>query len=133
VQRIDSWTLAREYYEGVTWENTTLEAQNALTEHLADRYQARFERWNDIAGTGREFIKARVEPKISVIESAHNLGEMIIADIQWNILGALMEDAYRDCRPPHFFFHQLLCIYEDGHLPCGWVDGEWPNGRLVVF
>ena len=30
------------------------------------------------------------------------------------------------------FYEQIFSAYKSGGWPCGW-DGDWPNGRLVVY
>ena len=67
------------------------------------------------------------------IAQAHKLTKVFLTTVQWCLLGALLEDAYKECNPPVRFFTDLLDIYEAGHFPCGWVEGKWAEGKLVVL
>lgn len=60
-----------------------------------------------------------------------NLPESIVDDIKFNLVTILISDALSDYYILEFYRH-LYQIYLSGHLPCGW-EGEFPNGRLIVF
>jgi hypothetical protein len=51
--------------------------------------------------------------------------------VRWDLVSALMEAAYADCRPPIFFTH-LIPVYEAGHLPVGW-DPDSRGGTLLIY
>jgi hypothetical protein len=48
-----------------------------------------------------------------------------------DIIGYLLELQYSEYVPPGFFT-SVFKYYEQGYMPCGW-DGEYPNGKLIVF
>lgn len=133
VLRISSWKQAIKCYHAPKWEDTTLEARNMLTGYLHKHHNARYQQWNKITEAGREFLEAEIEPKLVAFQEQHNLDKAFLDTVRWDLLGAIMEDAYRDCDLPTLFFHDLLKVYEAGHFPCGWEGGPWPLGRLIVL
>lgn len=132
--QLSCWEGAIERCTSVDWESSQLEAQNQLTLwlHLHDREQ--YQDWNNSV---REHKKKTLDPLIEqviapllakiVIEPA-----AVIPSVQWDILGALMENSYLSSRHAVFFFLELLTVYEAGHFPCGW-RGSWPEGELLIL
>jgi hypothetical protein len=133
VNFVSSWQQASKYYHASAWDYATLEARNVLTEHLSYYHRERYRQWNIITGLGRDFLEEKIKPKIVAVQTQHGQDEAFSTTVNWDLLGAIMEDAYRDCDPPLRFFGELLDIYEAGHFPCGWKEGKWPLGKLVVF
>ena len=131
--QIRTWEEVQLYYHGEEWEDAKLEAQNALTSFLSRSHKAEYQEWNKLNAAAREFLKNDVEEKFQPYALAHNLDKVFLSTLQWCLVGALREDAYRECNPPVRFFTDLLDIYEAGHFPCGWVEGKWPEGKLVVL
>lgn len=56
----------------------------------------------------------------------------VTGDISFNILTLVMADAYREIEPVSDFFAQLLEIYKEGFLPCGW-KGKKYDGSFIVY
>lgn len=127
-----TWKEASEYYSDPQWEDTTLEARNQLTELLSTGYKNEYSKWNSLSKEAKLFMDDEVMPLLHEIKEKKNLDQIFIDCVQWDILGSIMEDAYQNCSCRATFFSQLLSIYEGGHFPCGW-EGEWPDGKLVVF
>ena len=133
-RQLSCWAEAIECCTSIEWENSQLEAQNQLTLwlHLHDREH--YQGWNDSV---REHKKKTLDPLIErviapllakiVIEPAS-----LIPSVQWDILGALMENSYLASGHAAFFFLELLTVYEAGHFPCGW-RGSWPQGELLIL
>jgi hypothetical protein len=69
---------------------------------------------------------------ITPFQVKHGLDLVLVHSVQWDILGALMENSYLGSGHKAFFFLELLLIYEAGHFPCGW-EGEWPHGMVRVY
>jgi hypothetical protein len=133
VKQVTSWSQAMESCKAPEWENAELEAQNQLTLwlHLHDR--ANYQRWNDIVVDHKNTIVNPLTDKIlAPFEAKHNLELAFVHSVQWDVLGALMENSYLASGHSVFFFLELLTIYEAGHFPCGW-QGEWPQGKLLVY
>ena len=128
------WGSACELNAEQIWEDAELAARNNLTAFLAQRYPTEDRQWNDITDAARKFVdgsftlrfRGALRRKFGVPPKG------VVDSMKWNIIAALMEDAYKDLRPPGFFT-KLLSLYESGHLPCGWENGVYPEGRLIVF
>jgi len=132
-EQVTGWPDAIESCKDSVWENVELEANNQLTLwlHLNDR--ATYQHWNDIVDAQKSAIlNPLTDQKIIPFQTKHGLDITLVHCVQWDILGALMENAYLGSGHQAFFFLELLMIYEAGHFPCGW-NGEWPKGTLRVF
>ncbi|MBN3163201.1 MULTISPECIES: hypothetical protein [Pectobacterium] len=115
--------------DGIEWENTTLEAGNEITGLLAKKFSNDYHHWNPLVREAKKILDGEVLPSIS---SNIITNEVILNNVKWDLVNYLMEDAYKDKIKKPLFFDSLICIYESGHIPCGW-DGVWPNGNLVVY
>jgi hypothetical protein len=62
----------------------------------------------------------------------HQLEEGVSVGMQaaWDAAGAAYEIA---AGRPDGFYNQLLNWYRKGHWPCGWEQGSYPEGKLVVY
>lgn len=123
----DSASEAYALIAAADWENWTLERRNELTAFLSDHFPARDAEWSAIARRARSIVDEEVAPASA--RALTDLPPAAIAALTWDVANALMEAAYRDCRPPLFFTH-LVEVYRAGHLPVGW-DTE--RGALVIF
>lgn len=114
------------------WEDWTLEQHNAMTSFLNSRFQNRYTgQWNKIAKIAKSFLLNELEPSFRrALEDALPDSAASLGPVRWDLLSALMEAAYADCRPPLFFTH-LVGVYEAGHLPVGWDSISVPNILLV--
>ena len=133
VQPVTSWSRAITSCKDQVWEDAELEAQNQLTLwlHLNDR--ANYQKWNEIVVAHKKAVlDPLTETIIAPFQTKHGLDIVLVHSVQWDILGALMENSYSSRGHRAFFFLELLTIYEAGHFPCGW-EGEWPQGRLLVY
>jgi hypothetical protein len=54
VEWIQNWSIAVKSFTSLNWENTTLEARNALTLHLSKRHQNDYQDWNKLTVQARE-------------------------------------------------------------------------------
>lgn len=109
------------------WEDTTLEARNDITGRLASKFP-QLQSWNTIAHQ----FKPELDRLLENMPPFNSGSRSLKADLQWNLLSYLMEDHYKDKLKRPLFFERLICIYEAGHIPCGW-DGVWPQGQLVIY
>ena len=132
IVRVTTWPDALARCMAPEWEDTTLNAQNTLTEHLHLRCSNLYANWNEvIAQIKVSIIAPIVDPAILPIATRFELPQVFLDCVHWDILHAVAEIAYEGCRPPAFF-RRLLAVYRRGHFPCGW-NGEWPDGQLLVF
>ena len=133
IVNIREWEEAQTYFLSEVWEDAELQAQNALSAFLSQYHKTEDRQWNKIVMASQEFLKSDVESKVLPFAEWHKLDKNFYATVRWSLVGAIREDAYKECNPPVRFFTDLLDIYEAGHFPCGWVEGKWPEGKLVVL
>jgi hypothetical protein len=131
--QVSSWNEAEASCSTIDWENTTLEARNDLGTFLQLKNMNRFSEWNEITKKAKAEIVFPLTEKVwSPYLAREGLGKEVLDCIQWDVLAACMEDAYRDFVGLPHFFADLLAIYRAGHFPCGW-SGAYPNGKLIVW
>jgi hypothetical protein len=123
---------AKAAIEQPAWEDWTLERRNDLTSFLHKRFRNRYSgQWNKIADKAAKFLADEVEPRyMPTLVRTLSGSKVAVNAVQWDLLAALMEAAYADCRPPLFFTH-LVTVYEAGHLPVGWDASGDPDMLLV--
>jgi hypothetical protein len=132
-ERVTDWPTAIASCKDPMWENVELEAQNQLTLWLHANDRTEYIKWNDIVlGHKTSILNPLIEESITPFQVKHGLDIVLVHSVQWDILGALMENSYLGSGHKAFFFLEVLMVYEAGHFPCGWA-GEWPQGSLKVF
>jgi hypothetical protein len=132
-EQAKGWAQAIESCKAPAWENAQLEAQNQLTLWLHLNERPSHGRWNEIVVAHKNAILNPLTEKIlAPFQVKHDLDIALVHSVQWDILGALMENSYLQSGHSAFFFLELLTVYESGHFPCGW-QGEWPQGKLLVY
>lgn len=133
INSVNSWEEATSRFKDLSWENTTLEAQNQLTLWLHLNAKENYRDWNKIIIEHKtNTLNSLIEQKIIPFQQTHNLDVTFVNCVRWDILGALMENSYLKSGHKAFFFLELFSIYEAGHFPCGW-SGELGNGELFVY
>ncbi len=134
VEQVSGWpeAMASSDEEDI-WSNVELEARNQLTIWLHLHARDKSQQWNDLTdGLKTSVITPLTEQKWEPYQQRHDLPAAFIHSVQWDVLAALMENAYLETGHRSFFFLELLRVYEAGHFPCGWI-GEWPQGTLLVY
>lgn len=128
---VDSITInmVDHYLSGNKWENVTIDAANQLSVEVLNKNKEIFSLWNQYASDARGFARNELIESISL-----NFSKDIVDCIRWDIIHLVLYYHYRlllniDVIP---FYEKMFLIYEDGHFPCGWVDGEYPNGNFIV-
>lgn len=133
VVQVNSWEQAQIWYSDVNWENTTLEARNTLTEFLHNRFPNKYLEWNSTVRDAKDYVETTLSTKLQTYREQNNIDNVFVDCVKWDILNAIVEFAYSDCKKIPIFFLDLLLVYENGKFPCGW-NGEYPNnGELVVY
>jgi len=133
IVQVAGWTEAVSSCTDGVWENVELEAQNQLTLWLHQHDRQNYQRWNELVGGFKSaVVNPLTEEKWEPYRRRHGLDVAVVHSVQWDALGALMENANLGSGHRCFFFLELLSVYEAGHFPCGWV-GEWPKGKLVLY
>lgn len=133
VRLVHSWPVAATEAERPEWENAELEAQNQLSEWLYQNARNELQKWNNLVQQHKsQVVTPLIDNTITPLQARLPAAQVLVPSVQWDILGAMMENAYLHLRHPAVFFLELLLVYESGHFPCGW-DGDWPNGELLVY
>jgi hypothetical protein len=134
VEWCPSWEAAQTSCASPEWENLTLDARNGLTAFLHEHANREYQHWNEIAKRARDDVIKPLETGAWVpYINANHLDIKVLHCLQWDVLAALMESAYRQVRKKvPDFFSRLIVVYESGHFPCGW-SGDWPEGKLCVW
>jgi hypothetical protein len=135
VRRVEALHEAEALNVGDDWGDAELEFQNQLTVHLHKHAPSEYQAWNSIVELAKRDIVFPMEnERWSPVLQRLGLNRKIVASLQWDILGALMESAYRDIAGRPTFFLALLDVYESGHLPCGWEGRpSVQEGTLLVW
>ena len=132
-QYVKSWDEAKPLFRAVKWEWTTNEARNALSGHVGIKFSELFQTtWNEMVVEVNPWIDTHITPVATDMANRHNLGETFVHCVEGNMLMMIMDDIYRDTKPPVLFYPELLKFYEAGHFPCGWKKGKWPKGILMM-
>ena len=129
---LSSWDEALKASERREWEDATLEAQNQLTLWLHLNAHADYQSWNERALRIKAELLPRLSPAWAPHEAKRPWSQSFKDSLEWNIIGAAVENEYLETGHPAVFFLELLTVYEAGHVPCGW-DGRWPDGRLLIY
>ena len=138
-KQVKKWKAAFEHCSKSRSENARLEARNAITQYLHDHHREQYGKWSEIVEAAKspivESIYERIDGAIDeYAKDEYDLYRKFFMATRWNLVAAMMEDAYKELLPQSsLFFHELLTVYEAGHAPCGWSDQNWPKGTLVVF
>ena len=128
--RVDDIGVFSKSLESDEWENVTLEARNEITGFLASKHSIVYQKWNLLAGEARDYVEGVILPLVPEVDGVSV--NVLHANIKWDLVSYLMEDAYKDKLRFKLFFDGLITVYELGHMPCGW-NGEWPKGNLVIY
>ncbi|WP_409308726.1 hypothetical protein [Pectobacterium sp. B1J-3] len=134
VQQPDVRAVKNEYdfikiINNIKWENTSLAAGNEMTGFLAKKFPNEYHYWNTLVRESKVILDSEIIPAMPEDVIANNI---ILNNVKWDLVNYLMESTYKDKLKCPLFFDSLICVYEAGHIPCGW-EGEWPEGKLVVY
>ena len=133
IKRVKSWPQAMKADKEKTWDYAVMEARNQLTGTIHAQDRERYRSWNEITQQFKDQVMTPLTKEVwEPFQQSRGLDIELVHSTRWNILAALMENAYIGSNHGSFFFLELLTIYEAGHLPCGW-RGLWPQGALVVY
>ncbi len=128
VDSITSDELA-EFLSDDNWENVTIDAVNQLSAEVLSKNKEVFSLWNQYSSDSREFVKNEL-----ICDFSLSFSQSIVDCIRWDIIHLVLYFQYRfllniDIIP---FYEKMFLIYKNGHFPCGWVNGEYPDGNFVV-
>lgn len=115
-----------------SWDNTRLEARGVVTSYLAVHAPKEFNPyWNPLVRQVRSEVWSKIEMEIT--ESVEKLGlpEIVTESIKFDVINMAVVLSYQDIIRSQFY-EDLLDIYCQGLLPCGW-EGEYPRGCMVIM
>lgn len=135
--KADSVSEVKKNITSIRWENIVLDNQGDMTEQLCIRscqgIGDEYQEWNRLVDDYKRNYLPQLETqwKSQLTQLDLNVKE-VTDDVSFNILGIVMADAYKEILPMSSFFSQLLEIYSNGYLPCGW-KGKKNKGCFIVY
>lgn len=119
------------------WSNIVLDYSNDVTAQLCKRQVSgkgnEYSSWNELVSYFKtNHINILKEKWKAALEKYKLNNETIISDVSMNILTIAVVNTYKDIAEVPKFFAELLQIYKDGYLPCGW-KGKKNDGSIIVF
>ncbi len=118
----------------VEWEEVTYWARGEFGDAVdRSKYASLFtEYWNPLVRQSKAYITDIVGPYIEKNPALASFEEDALIAVKWDVLHAALEQSYEKVNPPNFF-QQRLSVYRSGHFPCGWENGQWPKGRMILY
>jgi hypothetical protein len=100
-----NWSQAIATCKTPEWDDAILEAQNQLTLWLHLNDHANYQKWNEIVAAHKNAVVNPLTEKVLIpFHVKHGLDIVFVHGVQWNILGALMENSYMPSGHSAFFF-----------------------------
>lgn len=128
IRRLSDWNSVEEM--DFTKEEMTLEARNDLSIYISKLRPDCFNAvWNELAQDARSLVvnsDAVVKAQEQVIHNELQID--LVSSVRWDLVGWIMEFAYKEKRPP-VFFGKLMEVYKAGHYPCGMDE----DGTIVIY
>lgn len=117
---------------GIKWENICLEERNNLTGYLIRNNKDIYNKyWNILVRYIKDNVISKIIGNIESQVTYLGLPEDIIDSIKFDIVNIIMVLTYQDYYDSPFY-RNMLKIYLNGHLPCGW-NGKYPKGNVYVY
>jgi hypothetical protein len=132
IQQVSVWNKALESCSASQWRDVQTSGQNQLTLFLHRNDNDNYQNWGRFTVDRKQVLDLLIEEPVRLFKQKHAYPDALLHSVQWDILGALMEEIYKDSDHHSYFFHELVMVYEAGHFPCGWI-GDWPNGTLLIY
>lgn len=119
--------------KGINWESNTLEYKNVLSIYLNDKYNIEYQEWNKIVKKANMYFDVQIKPTIRLKYILDEDKDSVITDIRSNIIGIIIENAYRKCKKESYFKYLILELYKKGQIPCGCENEEFPLNKLFIY
>lgn len=133
VTLVHSWKAALACCESSERDDMLVDTHNEMTQAISalrgDQWFGR--NWNKMAEELREVVLKPVDSIVRRVTEEKGLPRIIADDISWCMIHACFEVELSDYIETSFYRDHVKW-YERGHFPCGW-DGEYPEGRLIVY
>ncbi len=131
VSQVPNWQKAKKIYESSLWDDLTQDAQGRLSEFLFKKHNNIYNSsWNKLAKQASGFFDMEILPLVEGFAQNHELGNLFIQCVSWDIQHIIIEKSFVKQKPP-IFFGLLFTVYKAGHFPCGW-NGKWPKGKMLI-
>lgn len=134
VDAVGSWAESLAYWNSDELNDLHSKQRSRLQLHLINHHKNQHAIWNEmIHSVKRRLASSNLRKTLSPL-TVHGFNEFHVDLIFSQLRLAIMESSYAlvACRIP-CFFRTFLRVYSVGHLPCGWVGGEFPHGRLIAY
>jgi hypothetical protein len=124
-------TCAIDMFDKTDWDAILQEIVNKIWAKVDKIDYERSKLWNG-------YIKEYNGSSQEIENNIKKLSDKIVKkDVFSNFLNEIFrivfaESFYHDIIEESYIF-TLLEVILDGHLPCGWVEGEFPKGKLIVW
>ena len=128
---VGSWQQAAELKKGMPWENTCIDAQNALTVRLHLEHNDRYQNWNDLIHTVNDLLMPSLERELQDVACRYPTVRQLADEIKLELRLACVETDYADLVEAGSYT-EVAKWYMRGRFPCGWM-GCWPQGRLMIL
>ncbi len=127
---VESLEKAVMMIEDVEYENFQLDRQADLTLYLNSNHSAEYQEWN----AHIEYTKDKITPTFKIIEKIcikQGFNQTVVDSIKWDLVSYFQEKVYNKYKKPGFY-HEIIEIYKNGRIPCGYV-GDYPAGWLCIY
>lgn len=121
----------------IKWENIVLDFEGDITSELCKRQinglGNEYSEWNNLVKDFKiNYLPSLEKNWNSILENKGLNIKCVLDDIKSNVLLIAVLYTYRDIIEVPKFFQEMLDIYKDGHLPCGW-KGKKEKGCIIIF
>jgi hypothetical protein len=128
---IKSWKEASERCTMPYWREVQIEISNLIADELVIHHKERYRLWNMLAAEINALMEPVIQRKIAYVVTENQLPKSFEESVKWDIALIGIGTEYSDValvKP----IAELTQWYLKGHFPCGW-DGDFPNGRLIIY
>jgi hypothetical protein len=109
-----------------------LEQANLIRDGVTARSMEAYRAWGDFVEGLRPDVEDVVVRKLTGSKSGSPHEKSLIDHLNWIVMHAAIEIYYRRFGGRDFFQAMALWLTR-GHLPLGWENGDYPQGRAVIF
>jgi len=131
LKRLESLKDSITSCNSIEWGNFQLEKRNDLTSFLNRTRENELTEWNTITRGIKNYLEDGIFKNIEQKLNDSDLPDSILDSVRWDILSYCQEVAYKKYNIPTFYSN-LISIYANGHLPCGY-KGKFPTGDILIY
>jgi hypothetical protein len=127
-----SWEEAIQHCSSPIWQNLCNEMTNLISHKVRSVSVDSYQQWNVIVESVKPLVETLIDEKVRPIARDLNFPPSFVHAIQWDILSLFIESEYSNQVNPGFYT-AITYWYAVGRFPCGWAEGEYPAGKLIVY